>query len=125
LNNILTAQDFQFDQDEVVPASGQWGFAPELEQGRDFSLARTLLHHTGFAAILAASPMTFRAAPWFTGSRRQAPLTLDATFEEVAKRPVAILEARQLALDILSRAEHERSRFAEEESRRGIDWESE
>jgi hypothetical protein len=119
----LTAEDFRFEQDEAIPASGHWAFTPALEQRREWSLARSLLHHAGLAAMLAVSPMTFGADPWFVDRRRQATLTLEATFEAIAGRPISILEARQIALAILSRAEEERSRFAEEEARRGIDWE--
>jgi len=38
-----------------------------------------------------------------------------ATFDAIAGRPISIFEARQIALQILARAEQERSRFAEAE----------
>ncbi len=123
MSNVLTAEEFRYEQDELIPASGHWDFAPALEQRREWSLARSLLHHAGLAAMLAVSPMTFGADPWFNDRRRQAAQSLEATFEAIAGRPISILEARQIALEILSRAEQERSRFAEEEAQRGIDWE--
>ena len=123
MNSVLTAREFGYEQDELVPASGYWEFTPALEPRRDWSLARSLLHHAGLAAMLAISPMTFGADPWFADRRRQAALTLGATFDAIAGRPISILEARQIALQILARAEQERTRFAEAEARRGIDWE--
>jgi hypothetical protein len=123
MNSVLTAEAFRFEQDELVPASGPWDFTPAVEQRREWSFARSLFQHAGLAAMLAVSPMTFGADPWFADRRRQAALTLGATFDAIAGRPISILEARQIALQILARAEQERSRFAEAEARRGIDWE--
>ena len=124
MNSALTAKAFQYEQDEWVPASGHWDFTPALERRREWPLARRLLHHAGLAAMLAVSPMTFGVDPWFPDRRRQASLTLEATFEAIAGRPISLLEARRIALQILARAEQERSRFADEEARRGIDWEN-
>jgi len=123
VHNVLTAEGFQYEQDALIPASGHWDFTPVHHQRREWSIARNVLHHAGLAAILAVSPMTFGADPWFTDRRRQAALTLEDTFEAIAGRPISILEARQIALQILSRAEQERSRFAEDEARRGVNWE--
>lgn len=123
MNSVLTTEAFRYEQDELVPASGHWDFTPAVEQRREWSLARSFLHHAGLAAMLAVSPITFAPDPWFADRRRQAALTLGATFEAIAGRPISILDARQIALQILARAEEQRSRFAEDEARRGIDWE--
>ena len=102
MNTVLTAEAFRFEQDELVPASGPWDFTPAVEQRREWSFARSLLQHAGLAATLAISPMTFGADPWFADRRRQAALTLGATFDAIAGRPISILEFRK-ALDVAHR----------------------
>jgi hypothetical protein len=39
--------------------------------------------------------------------------------------PITLQQAREIALQILHHAETERLKYAEEEAKRGIDWESE
>ena len=45
--------------------------------------------------------------------------------QTAAGRPITRLEARQIALEILQRAEAERAAIAQAEAERGINWEEE
>lgn len=122
MNDTVTAESIEFIADHQVPASGTWEISGQGPKRNEWT-PTGFLRQIGLSAILAASPVTTGVDPWFVDRRQQLPITLNVSFDAVLGRPISVIEARNLALQILMHAEERRSLFAEEEARQGFDWE--
>ena len=123
MTETLTAPNVRFDEDTPILASGSWQLNAVLYTPGRWPVPQGLLRDAGIAVVLAISPVTTGHDPWFAEQKEQAPTTLGTPFQPVLGRPITVLEARTIALEILAQAEEERLRFAEAEARRGIDGE--
>jgi len=122
-NKTLTVENVVFEEDGPIQASGAWqlSIAMTAPLGRD--ITKGVLRNAGVAIALAISPVSCGIDPWFVDRRRQIATSVGSLFRPIVGRPITILEARRIALEVLARAEQDRVQFAEAEARRGIDWE--
>ena len=127
MSNYQTV-DFQPVADNAVATSSAWGIAMEdrnvLPGARAFSLAPAAL---ALALALLAWPRsaTTDAAQLWAKDQRRSAATVTTELETVVGRAVSRAEAIRIAHGILKRAEQERLTLAENEARRGIQWENE
>lgn len=76
-----------------------------------------------FTLLLAISSMSSGFDPWFVSQQQPSPLTTTRPFEVSSRRRISPVEARNMALEILRRAEAERLAVAQAEAEREIGWE--
>lgn len=119
----LTVENVVFEEDGPIQASGDWQLSAAMTTLLGWGIPTKGIRDAGIAIALAISPVSCGSDPWFLDRKRRVPTSVEALFRPVLGRPITILEARKIALEILARAEQERLQFAEAEARRGIDWE--
>ncbi len=73
--------------------------------------------------LLAISSVSSGFDPWFDSQQPPSPLTTTRTFEMSGRRRISPVEARNMALEILRRAEAGRAAIAQAEAEREINWE--
>lgn len=120
MNETLSTSCARFPEVELVPASGHW-------EGRGYAFrshVRALIRDPAIAIVLAISPLSFGSDALFMNRRSYFAVTQSVTLQPIRKRRVSFLEARNIALHILRTAEAERSRQADDDAHRGIDWEN-
>jgi hypothetical protein len=123
VRDILTARNIGFPVDDMVPGSGKWRAGAFTARESRRSDSHGVLRDSAIALILAVSPLSFGVDPWLMERRRSLCTTLSVALQPGIGRRVSIVEARQVALRILRAAEQERSRLAQEEANRGVQWE--
>lgn len=111
---------------EEFSGSGDWAFGQGISVGNGHRLIvhpHPLRRLAGWALLLAASSLTSTVDPWAEQQKERSQPTMAASFRAIPKRRISAAEARQIALDILYRAESRREQTAREEAARGISWE--
>ena len=122
MNSTSSTSGIQLQIDEFVPASGTWSIAHAPGMIIAWVSAREFVKQAGLGFALAISPVTFGVDPWFVDRRRLSAVTQCAPADAPQRRRITRQDARRIALLVLLKAEKARCQFAEEESRRGIDW---
>lgn len=124
MNSASTALNIDVDFIGPIPSSGAWQLdAPAENQLRSFANAPTWAR--AFPLVFTISTVTWGSDPSFVDARHLYGTTIESYREQISSRSVSLAEARAIALEIMRSAEFERSRFAEEEARRGVNWEDE
>ena len=111
---------------EVLSGSANWAFDNGTEAFVDPGIGpvnRTLSQWARLAFFLAVSSMTAGPDPWAGTQQQRSQLTMSSTSQTSSRRRITLIEAREMALAILSRAEAGRAAVAEAEAKQGIDWE--
>lgn len=106
-----------------IAATGRWAFDLTPRTGptvRSPLLPRRL---AGCLVLLAVSSFTSIADPWLDERRHRAQSSTLGVLRQPSRRRLSVAEARQMAMEVLYRAEEERAILASEEARRGINWE--
>ncbi len=75
------------------------------------------------ALLLAISSVSSSFDPWFDSQKPPSPLTTTRTFEMTGRRRISPVQARNMALEILRRAEAGRVAIAQAEAEWEISWE--
>ena len=127
VNSSVAIRYEQQDMDrDLLSGSANWKF----EEGAVLAPAvktvappRRIQSFAGVALLLAASSLSSCPDPWAHARQQRAQLTVSDIFRPHKRRWISARDARNMALEILYRAEEERAKYAQEEAERGIDWE--
>jgi len=113
---------------EALSGSGKWAFdngTHTLFDPRVSPVRRSPAHLAQFAALLLAmSSMSSAPDPWLSTQQQRSLLTMSGAFPTSSRRRITMREALKMADDIMRRAEEGRMKAAEEEAKRGFDWEN-
>jgi hypothetical protein len=112
---------------ECSSRSGNWAFGepPTGGNGHRPAVRHRPLRQLAGAALLAVSSLTSTADPWVEQQQERSRVTTATASRSFPKRRISPAEARQIALDILYRAEQRREQAARYEAACGINWEEE
>ena len=124
MTNEPTSQSISVELRQPAPATGPWATDQVLAPGpsRTPTIAFGRLVACGFL-LITVSTLTSSHDPWVENNRDRSQSTTAAMFQPVSGRRISAIQAHQIALRNLQRAEAERRSLAEEEARRGINWE--
>jgi hypothetical protein len=113
---------------ESLCGSGNWALG-EMENAPLYTRVPPPLRRihpiASLLILFAATSLSSCEDPWANRQRDRSQLTRADVFLSPRRRRISAAVARTLALEILHRAESERSEMAAEEARHGIDWEEE
>jgi len=107
------------DEDQV-PATGDWTYGTKRAGRYSSNGSKQSLQAAGIAFVLALSPLTSVADPWFAERKREATASFAVLVYPYPRRRITLADARNLALQILAAAEAERHRIVEDEALRAF-----
>jgi hypothetical protein len=119
--------DYRIDPETEMPsATGNWSIDRAVVSTITPRVLRTNQFPRLFGIALLATAVSSASAfadPWKNLGQHRSQLTATTAFRAHTRRRLTPAEARDLALDILRRAESGRDKYAELEARRGDLWE--
>lgn len=113
---------------EALGGSGKWAFdngTHTLLDPRAGAVRHSSAHWAKFFALfLGMSSMSSAPDPWLPTPQQGLLLTMSGAFPASSRRRITMREALEMADDIMRRAEEGRMNAAEQEAKRGFDWEN-
>lgn len=123
MTNEPTSQSISVERREPALATGPWVTDQLLVPGPSSAPTIAFGRLVACGVLLTVSTLTSAHDPWFERDRDRSQATTAAVFRPVSGRRISAVQAHQIALRNLHKAEAERRSLAKEEARRGINWE--
>jgi len=120
VNSPYSVGDAGLPDEHQIPATGDWTYGVKRVGRTNRDRTIQPLQAAGIAFVLALSPLTSVADPWFAERKREATASFAVLVHPYPRRRITLADARKLALQILAAAEAERRSIVEDEALRAF-----